>query len=64
VYSERLNLSGANVLETPLGNLNVDHDVRRDLMATGLFDLMTSEVDADEHSLEMQVSDMFYLTSA
>jgi hypothetical protein len=63
VYSERLNLSGASVLETPLGNLNVDHDVRRDLMATGLFDVMSSEVDADEHSLEMQVKSRLRLFS-
>lgn len=50
-----MNISGANILETPLGNLSVDHDVRRNLLATGLFDIMNSEVDSDEHSLEMQV---------
>lgn len=57
VYTEKMNISGANILETPLGNLVVDNEVRGNLVSTGLFDVMNSQVDLDEHSLEMQVID-------
>jgi hypothetical protein len=55
VYTERMNITGANILETPLGNLVVDTEARQNLIASGLFDVMNSSVDSEEHSLEMQV---------
>ena len=55
VYIERMNITGANILQTPLGNLIVDTNIRTTLLSTGLFDIMPPDVDCDEHSLEMQV---------
>uniref|UniRef100_A0A7S2XRP3 Protein MEMO1 n=1 Tax=Attheya septentrionalis TaxID=420275 RepID=A0A7S2XRP3_9STRA len=45
---------GATVLETPLGNLEVDEDLRNELLATENFSVMTLKEDEEEHSGEMQ----------
>jgi AmmeMemoRadiSam system protein B len=45
---------GATVLETPLGNLDVDEDLRNELLATKQFSVMTLQEDEEEHSGEMQ----------
>ena len=50
-----MNITGADILETPLGNLLVDTEVRQNLISSGFFDVMTPSVDSEEHSLEMQV---------
>eukprot|EP00602_Paraphysomonas_sp_CaronLab_P002561 CAMPEP_0185018602 /NCGR_PEP_ID=MMETSP1103-20130426/1268_1 /TAXON_ID=36769 /ORGANISM="Paraphysomonas bandaiensis, Strain Caron Lab Isolate" /LENGTH=263 /DNA_ID=CAMNT_0027548459 /DNA_START=135 /DNA_END=926 /DNA_ORIENTATION=+ len=55
VYLKRLCISGASVLETPVGNLTVDEAVRSDLLRTGAFDVMSKRDDEEEHSLEMQL---------
>lgn len=41
-------------LETPLGNLKVDIDLREQLLSTGKFSTMRQGVDENEHSGEMQ----------
>lgn len=50
-----MTISNASYVDTPLGNLTVDATIRSELMATGKFDLMTKDMDEDEHSLEMQL---------
>jgi len=47
-------VSGAKELETPLGNLQVDSNLRLELLQTGGFTTMTRSVDENEHSGEMQ----------
>jgi len=54
VYLDGCALSGASQLETPLGNLQVDDNIREELLATKQFTIMDQEVDEDEHSGEMQ----------
>mmetsp|Transcript_12612 Transcript_12612/g.13020 ORF Transcript_12612/g.13020 Transcript_12612/m.13020 type:complete len:250 (+) Transcript_12612:55-804(+) len=54
VYVEKMNITGANILETPVGNLNVDTTIRTSLLSTGLFEVTHPDVDCEEHSLEMQ----------
>ena len=54
VYTEKMCISGASIVDTPVGSLTVDNDVRSELMASGKFDIMDREMDEDEHSLEMQ----------
>ncbi len=54
-YTERMNLSGVDLVETPFGDLSVDTAIRQELLSTGLYDLMNASDDIDEHSLEMQV---------
>jgi len=49
-------VSGASRCETPLGNLEVDANVRDALVATGVFGTTPQQVDEDEHSLEMMFS--------
>ncbi|CAM9112558.1 unnamed protein product [Discosporangium mesarthrocarpum] len=49
-------VSTASSLETPIGDLTIDQqDVTRDLLETGLFEKMSSNVDEDEHSIEMHL---------
>lgn len=49
-------ISNAHTIETPLGNLMVDSDLRQDLLKlrSPHFSLMNQSVDEDEHSGEMQ----------
>jgi len=46
--------TGASAIETPLGNLNVNDNLRTRLLATGKFSIMEKQVDEEEHSGEMQ----------
>ncbi|EKX45067.1 hypothetical protein GUITHDRAFT_71667 [Guillardia theta CCMP2712] len=48
-------LSKHSAYATPLGNLEIDTDVVKELHSSGLFEYMSEEVDEDEHSLEMQM---------
>jgi len=45
---------GAAKIETPLGNLEVDNQLREQLLLTGKFTTMKRSEDEDEHSGEMQ----------
>jgi MEMO1 family protein len=55
VYLQGCAVSGASVLETPLGNLNVDDELRREiLMLSPSFTIMDASMDNEEHSGEMQ----------
>ena len=54
VYLQGCAVSGAVVLETPVGDLPVNDAVRQELLQTGLFTIMTAEEDEHEHSGEMQ----------
>lgn len=47
-------VSGASIIETPLGNLRVDTNLREQLLSTNNFDIMEQSVDEVEHSGEMQ----------
>ena len=54
VYLDGCAVSGARELETPLGNLTVDSNLRDELLETGKFSVMQQQVDENEHSGEMQ----------
>ena len=54
VYLDGCAISNATVLETPLGNLQVDEEFRQELLQTGQFTLMEQHVDENEHSGELQ----------
>lgn len=56
-------LSPASIYETPLGNLNIDQEVYKELYATNLFEEMTLETDEEEHSLELQLPFIFKIMS-
>jgi predicted class III extradiol MEMO1 family dioxygenase len=47
-------ISGASLIQTPLGDLAVDEVLRSELLATGEFSVMRKETDEKEHSGEMQ----------
>ncbi|CAN0220115.1 unnamed protein product, partial [Hapterophycus canaliculatus] len=55
VHIRRCAVSTATCLETPIGDLTVDQDVTGQLLNTGHFDVMTSRMDEDEHSIEMHL---------
>jgi len=52
-------LSPATIYETPLGNLNIDHEIYQQLYATNLFEEMTLSADEEEHSIELQLPFIF-----
>ena len=57
VYLDGCAISGANVIETPIGNLPVDTELRTEILQLGggnKFDIMEQSVDEAEHSGEMQ----------
>jgi AmmeMemoRadiSam system protein B len=59
VYLPGCAVSGASVLETPLGNLQVDDDLRNEILQLGtntgtVITVMEQDVDEQEHSGEMQ----------
>ena len=55
VYLQGCAVSGATVLETPLGNLEVDDEIRQEILAlSSSFTVMTASTDDEEHSGEMQ----------
>jgi len=58
--SHHIRLSGCAVsqcvkYQTPLGDLQVDVEVTKELLETDQFEMMSIEADEDEHSLEMQL---------
>jgi len=53
-YLDGCAVSGASFLETPLGSLQVDDEIRNELLATGKFTIMEKNTDEEEHSGEMQ----------
>lgn len=54
VYLSGAAVSGATEIQTPLGNLCVDDNLRQSLVKTGKFSTMERHVDEAEHSGEMQ----------
>jgi hypothetical protein len=54
VYLTTCAVSGATVLETPLGNLTVDTELRQEILQLGDFGVMSQADDEAEHSGEMQ----------
>mmetsp|Transcript_30534 Transcript_30534/g.69884 ORF Transcript_30534/g.69884 Transcript_30534/m.69884 type:complete len:359 (-) Transcript_30534:396-1472(-) len=54
VYLDGCAVSGARILQTPLGDLDVDSELRTKLVDSGKFTVMTRKVDEVEHSGEMQ----------
>lgn len=56
VYSQGCAVSGASSLNSPLGNLVVDDDLRREILSLNnpTFSVMEQRVDESEHSGEMQ----------
>eukprot|EP01082_Thalassiosira_pseudonana_P013943 g12489.t1 g12489 contig6:2013604-2014699(-) len=54
IYLDGCAVSGASTLETPLGDLVVDNNLREQMLSTGKFDVMEKRVDEQEHSGEMQ----------
>lgn len=55
VYLQGCAVSGASVLETPIGNLTVDDALRKEILALSpKFSVMDSSTDDEEHSGEMQ----------
>mmetsp|Transcript_24642 Transcript_24642/g.24874 ORF Transcript_24642/g.24874 Transcript_24642/m.24874 type:complete len:240 (-) Transcript_24642:82-801(-) len=55
VHFTKPQITSADTLETPLGNLTVNTAIRDQLLHTGLFEVCNREVDEDEHSIEMQL---------
>ncbi|KAJ3022772.1 hypothetical protein HKX48_005248 [Thoreauomyces humboldtii] len=55
VYLDGCALSKCSVYATPLGNLNVDAKVNKELFASGLFTWMSQTTDEEEHSIEMHL---------
>ena len=53
VYLDGCALSGASAIETPLGNMSVDDELRQKLYRTGRFSVMDRQTDEDEHSGEL-----------
>jgi len=43
-------MSGASRIETPLGNLKVDVNLREQLLSTNKFGIMERMIDEEEHS--------------
>ncbi|CAB9513389.1 MEMO1 family protein C4H3.04c [Seminavis robusta] len=55
VYLQGCAVSGASELETPLGNLPVDDELRKEILAlSSKFTVMDASTDNEEHSGEMQ----------
>ncbi len=55
VYLNGCALTRSRHYETPLGNLEIDHEVTRQLHDLGGFVYMGRAVDENEHSLEMHL---------
>jgi len=54
-WTNRCELSQCSLYQTPISNLKLDFDVMRRLNSTGIFGKMTTSVDEEEHSIEMQL---------
>ncbi|KAJ3392431.1 hypothetical protein HDU84_004137 [Entophlyctis sp. JEL0112] len=55
VYLDTCALSGCIEYETPLGNLAINQQINSELLSSKLFTTMSTEVDEDEHSIEMHL---------
>eukprot|EP01132_Coremiostelium_polycephalum_P003949 gene3949-4932_t len=55
VYLQSCGLTKLDYFETPLGNLQVDKEITKELFDTGKFVWNTKKIDEDEHSLEMHL---------
>jgi AmmeMemoRadiSam system protein B len=57
VYLKACAVSGASICATPVGDLEVDNDIRTELLQQypSLFQTMRRNVDEDEHSIEMHL---------
>ena len=51
----KCSISGASAVQTPVGNLVVNDEIRQRLVQTGLFDTTSQRVDEEEHSIEMHL---------
>ncbi|KAG6336955.1 hypothetical protein ID866_2149 [Astraeus odoratus] len=60
VYLTHCEVSGCDYYETPLGKLEVDKEVNRQLLATNKFETMELSTDEDEHSIEMHLPYVFH----
>jgi len=54
IYLDGCAVSGASLIKTPVGDLEVDNALRSELLNTGEFSVMDQETDENEHSGEMQ----------
>lgn len=54
-YTPKCALSKATIYKTPLGDLPIDLEANKELLATGKFEFMDLEVDEAEHSMEMHL---------
>uniref|UniRef100_A0A7S2RSE4 Protein MEMO1 n=1 Tax=Rhizochromulina marina TaxID=1034831 RepID=A0A7S2RSE4_9STRA len=55
VYLRGCAVSAATECLTPLGPLQVDQQICDELLSSGMFELMSMDVDEDEHSIEMHL---------
>mmetsp|Transcript_4246 Transcript_4246/g.5865 ORF Transcript_4246/g.5865 Transcript_4246/m.5865 type:complete len:301 (-) Transcript_4246:88-990(-) len=55
VYLRGAAISMAEKFETPLYDMEINKEVSQELLNTGLFEVMTQQMDEDEHSLEMHL---------
>ncbi|GLC35644.1 hypothetical protein PLESTB_000000800 [Pleodorina starrii] len=53
VFTRKCMLSSQTEYGTPLGSMEIDQEVYEQLKATGRFEMMSQDVDEDEHSLEL-----------
>ena len=54
-YTQGCELTQASIYRTPLGDMKIDTDVIKELHSTGAFEKMSPSVDAEEHSIELQL---------
>jgi AmmeMemoRadiSam system protein B len=55
VYLSGCALTSCSKYRTPLGDLNIDHEVNEELMESGAFETMDFRNEESEHSIEMQL---------
>lgn len=63
-FLEGCAVSGASCYETPLGNVDLDLAMNKELLATGSFQVMSPKVDEEEHSLEMHLPYLVHIMSS
>lgn len=54
-HTKRCELTACQLYSTPVGDIQIDHDVIRSLKSSSAFDVMAKGTDEDEHSIEMQL---------
>ena len=54
VYLDGCAVSGASIIETPLGNISVDQELQKEILKSPKFTTMTKSTDEQEHSGELQ----------